>query len=571
MINSIFCDGAATKYIFYSQDIPQYIYFIFLPSIIVTFLLGLFVFLKDRKNKSIRVFFVLTIAMTLWMVSMLGNWAQNDSRLSVFFDEFNIIVGIIPSIFIYFIIINFYKKTPSFLAKVAIFVPLLPLFFLLPNKMNVEYIDLAWCETTSGKIYWYVTSLLIIYTVLALYLLIKKIKQTSDINLKKQTLFVLLGFLIWTIVSVGMGIIAPRLGYPTSTLWAPVSCLLFTGLVTWSIIKYKFLNIKTITAQVLTIVIWILIGSQFFFIQNPTNRILNMIALALSVIFGIMLIKSIKEEVRRKEELQEITEKLAVANDELRRLDNAKSEFISIASHQLRTPLTSIKGYVSLILEGTYGKIEPYIADPLNKIYTSNERLIQLVEEFLNVSRIESGRMEFMFEKCRIENIVKDLYDTFSVIANGKGLYLHLDLPQNPLPEIEIDKGKTREVISNLVDNALKYTKRGGVKVKVELLINRTWNVSHTGSSFETLRGNLVKISISDTGLGVPETERPYLFSKFSRGKDTSRLHVGGTGLGLYVGKNIIEAQHGRIYVESEGAGKGSKFIVELPIVQPKG
>jgi signal transduction histidine kinase len=95
--------------------------------------------------------------------------------------------------------------------------------------------------------------------------------------------------------------------------------------------------------------------------------------------------------------------------------------------------------------------------------------------------------------------------------------------------------------------------------------------VSHTGSSFETLRGNLVKISISDTGLGVPETERPYLFSKFSRGKDTSRLHVGGTGLGLYVGKNIIEAQHGRIYVESEGAGKGSKFIVELPIVQPKG
>ena len=178
--------------------------------------------------------------------------------------------------------------------------------------------------------------------------------------------------------------------------------------------------------------------------------------------------------------------------------------------------------------------------------------------------------MEFMFEKCKIEKTIKDLYDTFSVIAKGKGLYLHLDLPQNPLPEVEIDPSKTREVVSNLIDNALKYTKRGGVTVKAELLNNRTWEVSHVGGKTETLSGDLVRVSISDTGLGVPDSELPYLFSKFSRGKDTSRLHVGGTGLGLYVGKNIIEAQHGRIYVESEGSEKGSKFIVELPITQPK-
>jgi len=570
MINSIFCDGAATKYIFYSQDIPQYIYFIFLPSIIVTFLLGLFVFLKDRKNKSIRVFFVLTIAMTLWMVSMLGNWAQNNSGLSVFFDELNVLVGIIPPIFIYFILINFYNKTPSILNKIIIFSPILPLIILLSSKINVEYIDLGWCETTSGKIYWYVALILIIYTIASFYLLINKIRQEKNKNFKKQIIFVLIGFSIWTAISAIMGIIVPRLGYPTSTLWAPISCLVFTALITWSIVRYKFLDIKTVAAQILTFVIWILISSQFFFVQNNTNRVLIGITLALAVGFGIFLIRSVQNEIRRKEELQYLTEKLAIANDELRKLDNAKSEFISIASHQLRTPLTSIKGYISLLLEGNYGKIDDVIMDPISKIYASNERLIQLVEELLNVSRIESGRMEFVFEKSSIEKAITALKDTFSVISKGKGLYLHLNMPSDPLPDVEIDAGKTREVISNLIDNALKYTRRGGVTIKAELVRNIEWSVKNAGGQEENLSGDVVRITISDTGIGVPETELPYLFSKFSRGKDTSRLHVSGTGLGLYVGKNIIEAQHGRIWVESEGLNKGSKFIIDLPVVQPK-
>jgi signal transduction histidine kinase len=325
-----------------------------------------------------------------------------------------------------------------------------------------------------------------------------------------------------------------------------------------------------IGAQALVVALVVIIGSQFFFITSNINRVLTGITLAMAVGFGIFLIRSVQNEIRRKEELQYLTEKLASANDELRKLDNAKSEFISIASHQLRTPLTSIKGYISLLLEGNYGKIDEVIMDPISKIYASNERLIQLVEELLNVSRIESGRMEYIFEKSSIEKITTALKDTFSVIAKGKGLYMHLNMPSEPLPEIEIDAGKTREVISNLIDNALKYTRRGGITVKSELLKDMNWSVKHAGGQDEDLSGDVVRITISDTGIGVPETELPYLFSKFSRGKDTSRLHVSGTGLGLYVGRNIIEAQHGKIWVESDGLNKGSKFIIDLPVVQPK-
>jgi len=300
------------------------------------------------------------------------------------------------------------------------------------------------------------------------------------------------------------------------------------------------------------------------------NKILTGITLFLAIGFGIFLIKSVKAEIRRKEELQELTEKLAIANDQLRKLDNAKSEFISIASHQLRTPLTAIKGYASLILEGTYGKVESNIAEPINKIYASNERLVQLVEELLNISKIESGKMEFNFEKKKVEDIIRDLSDTFVILAKDKKLYFNIEFPSESIPEIEVDTSKIREVISNLIDNSIKYTRRGGVTVKVGLLKDITWSVKHRSEKLETIKGDIVRIVVSDTGIGIRKDDLPYLFAKFSRGKDTKRLHANGTGLGLYVGRNIIEAHHGRIWAESDGPEKGSRFIIELPLNQPK-
>lgn len=563
MINSLMCNGAPTQYIFYSSDIPHYIYYIFLPSIIITLLLGFFVLLKNKREVSAGIFFVLTMAMAFWMISMLGNWAQNNSQWSVFFDELNVLVGLIPVIFIYFILYAFYidRKHPL-LKNILIFIPILPILILLPSKINVQSIETGWCETISGKLYGYLAVILIAYASLAFYLLIKKIREFKERERKKQVGLVLAGFIVWTIVSVFMGVLMPLFQYPTATLWAPISCTVFAVFITWSIVKYGFLNIKTIAAQVLTVVVWILIGSEFFFIQNTTNRILTGIILFLTVIFGIMLIKSIRLEVLRKEELQIMSDKLANANDQLRKLDNAKSEFISIASHQLRTPLTAIKGFISLLLEGTYGKVEPKVRDALNKVYLSNERMVQLVENLLNISRIESGRLEFDFKKWKVEEILNELRDTFFISAKSKGLSLDFEFPDYSLPETEIDGPKVREVISNLIDNALKYTNRGGVTVNAELITDN--------KRLATKNEQFVRITISDTGIGVPKTELPYIFTKFSRGKDTKRLHVGGTGLGLYVGKSIIEAHHGRIWAESEGEGMGSKFIIEVPVSQEK-
>lgn len=229
-------------------------------------------------------------------------------------------------------------------------------------------------------------------------------------------------------------------------------------------------------------------------------------------------------------------------------LDNAKSDFISIASHQLRTPLTAIKGFASLLLEGSYGEVEPKQLEILKKIYDSNQKLVDLVDDLLNISRMETGRMDFTFAPCRLEDICQKTIDAFSSKAKEQGLYLEYIKPETALPELMIDGDRVREVISNMVDNAIKYTPKGGVRLKIEQV------------------GENIRVIVSDTGIGVLGTEMPHLFEKFSRGKDTKRLNATGIGLGLYVGKYVVESHSGRIWAESEGENKGSRFILELPI-----
>jgi signal transduction histidine kinase len=154
------------------------------------------------------------------------------------------------------------------------------------------------------------------------------------------------------------------------------------------------------------------------------------------------------------------------------------------------------------------------------------------------------------------------LIDTFSFKVRDAKLYLDFKKPEYSLPEVFVDAGKVREVLSNLIDNAIKYTPKGGVTVRLERVFAPDAKIENLNE-----RG-AVRIIVADTGIGVPAEEVPYLFSKFSRGKDTSRLNTGGTGLGLYVGKSMIEANGGKVWVESEGTDKGSRFIIEVPVEQ---
>jgi len=252
--------------------------------------------------------------------------------------------------------------------------------------------------------------------------------------------------------------------------------------------------------------------------------------------------------VKLADEVERKTAQLRKANLELRQLDQAKSEFISIASHQLRTPLTVIKGYISMMREGNFGEVPKPIMKNLEKVYSSNERLIHLVENLLDISRIESGRQEFDWKKINLEDTVKIVVDNLKQNAKAKDLKLIFDKSKKKTPQVVADPNKIHEVIMNFVDNAIKYTKKG--EIDVSLVHNP--------------KDNLITFCVKDTGRGIDPTIKKGLFKKFSRGKGSFRVHTEGVGLGLYVAKMIIDSHKGKIWAESKGRDKGAKFCFSL-------
>jgi len=257
--------------------------------------------------------------------------------------------------------------------------------------------------------------------------------------------------------------------------------------------------------------------------------------------------------VKLEAEVNRKTAALRQANLELRRLDQAKSDFISIASHQLRTPLTIIKGYISMMKEGNFGPVPAVIMKNLDKVYISNERLISLVENLLDISRIESGKQDFNWQSIQLEDLAQTVADNLKPAAKIKGLKLFFHRQKNLTPKVMADSNKVHEVMMNFIDNAIKYTEKGEINVSLNYDDHK----------------KMVTFCVKDTGRGLEKDVKSYLFKKFSRGKGSFRIHTEGVGLGLYVAKIIIAAHHGKVWAESEGSDKGSRFCFSLPLEGP--
>ncbi len=228
-------------------------------------------------------------------------------------------------------------------------------------------------------------------------------------------------------------------------------------------------------------------------------------------------------------------------------MDQARSEFITIASHQLRTPPATIKWYLAAILSGDYGKFDEDVRLQLRKTMSTNNSMIALIDDMLNVSRIERGKMEFIFQPTDLAEITQITIDQLLPQAEQKKLEIVWQKPKTALPVFTADKEKLRQVINNLIDNAIKYTQAG--KIQVEVGLNK----------------KELFFKVTDSGRGVAKNQIDHIFEKFDRGKSPARSST-GLGLGLYVAKVIVEQHKGKIWVESKGEGKGSTFIFTIPL-----
>jgi len=228
-------------------------------------------------------------------------------------------------------------------------------------------------------------------------------------------------------------------------------------------------------------------------------------------------------------------------------IDKMKSEFISIAAHQLRTPLSAIKWVIKMILDGDAGKLTIEQQELLNKGYLSNERIIRLVNDLLNVSRIEEGKFGFNFEKADFQEVLSAAISNVESLVTKNHQELTIKKPAK-LPKIFLDKERMVMVIQNLLGNAIKYTPEYG-KIQVMIEVDKQY----------------LHVKINDQGVGIPAEDQPKLFSKFFRAANVVKLETEGTGLGLFMVKNIIEKHNGQVSLKSE-EGKGTEVSFFIPI-----
>lgn len=328
--------------------------------------------------------------------------------------------------------------------------------------------------------------------------------------------------------------------------------ILYPIVIGYAILRLQLFDIRVATAQGLTFLLWLFVGMRVLLSPNPQEAYINGTLFVAVVLLGFFLIRSVNKEIITRIKIEKLAIDLELANVRLKELDRQKSEFIGIAAHQLRTPIAAIKGYSSLLLEGSYGNLPKHFHDVVKTIFDASDRMADTILDFLNVTRIEQGKMEYTKEDMDLEETIRNTIATFQLSAKEKKLTLAYtsDNCTKEKHHIVADPGKIQHVINNLLDNAIKYTAEGSITV--HLSCNQT--------------AKTIRVTVTDTGAGIPEDSIKGLFEKFVRARNAKNINVTGSGLGLYVARQMIEAHGGTIWAESAGEGKGAVFIFELPL-----
>ncbi len=343
--------------------------------------------------------------------------------------------------------------------------------------------------------------------------------------------------------------IFPLFGNSSFVNYGPYTILAFVFFTFYAIIKFKMFDIKVISAQLLVVSLWIFVFVRMMLADNTQDEFINAGLLLILVIFGTLLIRSVIKEVAQREKIEKLATDLETANVRLTELDRQKSEFVSFATHQLRAPLTAMKGYASMILDGDMGAMADEAKLGVSRIYDSAKTLTSIVDDYLNITRIELGTMKYAFETIDFKALIEDVLGELKPNIEKSGLKFSFKVDDENMDyRITADHDKFQQVIANLIDNSMKYTPKGSVDLTL---------------SFNRAKNRFV-FKIQDTGIGIDPEIMPHLFLKWSRATNANKTNIKGTGLGLFVAKEIITAHHGEVRAESAGEGKGSTFIVEM-------
>ncbi|MBH41154.1 MAG: hypothetical protein CL685_00380 [Candidatus Magasanikbacteria bacterium] len=521
-----------------------------LPLACAIFVL-IFGFFVVAKNISVRVnqlLFGFCLSMFFWMFGtfMMFYLGGENTQASIFWDRF-VYIGVVfmPPLMHHFSIVFTRIQRQKIILRINYFLSFL---FLVASRTPYfvdELFVYNWGVHTQAKILHHFFLLyFFIGTGLFFFNILKYIKKIRTKHQRKQVALVCIAFA--AVIFGGGSAFLYAYGIDTHFPFAYLSGFIFPVILFYAVSKYNFLDIRVIVTEILVgatifvLIVDIFLSKSIYEVSFRTAMVF------LITLIGGSLIKSVYGQIQKKEQVSRLAKSLEKANIRLRVLDRQKTEFLSIAAHQLRTPLSIIKGYLELIKDGAYGKVEKKLTHVLTDMEESNERLVKLVDEFLNISHIEQGRTKYHFEEVDVNHIIASVVEEMADKAKKKKIKINWKSKKN-IGLVYVDEDKLRNVIFNFLDNGIKYTEKGSVTITF------------------TQKDNGVIVRIKDTGIGFDKQDEASLFTKFYRGKNVEGINVNGTGLGVYVCRQFVSAHGGYVWGKSMGPGTGSEFGFWIP------
>lgn len=547
------CEWDPARFLIFSENVfDPFIYYSHVVPLILSVSIGIFILYQSPRQLVTRILFAITALFSLWVFLDLILWAHHVPQYIMFFwSVINLIEPFIYASSLYFVQVFITNKDTSLRTKIFSVLPLLPFMALISTDFTLLGYDLSNCdrEAIEGPLTHYAYLVEIFYVLWILDFATRRYVKTKDSVTRHKIILVTSGILLF-LLSFSFGNIIGSLTEDWRIpQWGLFGMPIFIAFLSYLIVQYEAFRIKLIATEVLVVMMSTLIGSQFFFIRNPTNRILNAITFLLSIVGGILVLKSVRKEIRQRELIELQEKELVAANEQLKTIDRQKSEFLSIAAHQLRTPLTAVKWSAGAMLEKTYGEVPEYLRSPLQTIFDESSLMAIFINDYLNLSRIEQGRMEYRFEATDIASILETVARELEPAMIKKSLALKTDIPKEKV-QIWGDSAKLQQIFSNLIDNSLKYTQSGSISANLHV---------------DTQKG-VATVKISDTGVGMSKETKEKIFDKFVRGDNASEVNKGGAGLGLFVARTFVQAHKGSISADSAGVGKGTTFTIDFPL-----
>jgi len=533
------CPWESPDLLIFSSNVPTLLYYSHFIAILAAGIFALVLLPRLRESLPIKLFFTLIVFFSAWAAIDVLLWASNRPDIVLFQLSFQILLEmLLYASAVYFVYTFVLGRDMAFIWKCLLIVLLLPIIILLPTSYLLPGIDIAYCDAAE-------TPLVIFYTygyelLLSVAILFIGFHGIHTIRNRRKEIGLFITGIVIFLLAFSSGNIVGSITEDWSIAQAGLFGMpIFIGFLAYTAVKFKSFNIKLFGAQAIVIGLWLLTLSQLFIRTIENIRWIVIVNLILFTVLGYQLVKSVKREIEQREHIEILAKDLEVSNKQ-------QVTLIHFITHQIKGFLTKSRNIFAGMREGDYGVMPDSMQEIVRMGFESDTKGVDTIQEILGAANIKSGKVTYKMQPFDLKQLIDEIVGNLKTAANAKKLALTQTVDDGDFT-INGDRGQLVNVFKNLLDNSIKYTLSGTIAV----------SLAHAADK--------VVFKIEDTGVGITPQDMEKLFTEGGHGAESLKVNTESTGFGLYIVKNIVEAHKGRVWAESEGAGKGSRFIVELP------